>query len=328
MQACLSHDDRRARTFLARRFPDEIEATMRDRFDLIVNEHDAILSAAELAAAAKGCRYLFVSATESLPSSLFDALAPELEVVGTLSVGYDHIAVDSAKAHGVSVLHTPDVLSEACAEIAMMLLLNAARRGYESDALVRSGAWRGWGPTQLLGLELTGRRLAILGMGRIGREVAQRARGFGLQIHYHNRTRLPSELEAGANYHGDRESFLAHADILLIAAPGTPALRGFLDRDAIAGLPADSIVVNISRGDIVDDDALIAALQDGRVFAAGLDVFRDEPNIDPRYRRLSNVFLSAHIGSATTKTRNAMGQLLLDGVAALQAGRRPANELT
>lgn len=317
----------RRRVYLARRFPPDVEAALRDRFDLTVNEDDRILSAEALAAAAKGCDCLFVSATETLPPALFAALAPELRVVATLSVGHEHIALDVARSHGVAVLHTPDVLSGACAEIAMMLLLNAARRGYEADRMVRTGAWPGWGPNQLLGLELSGRRLGILGMGRIGREIAARAKGFGLAIHYHNRNRLPPELENGAVHHADRDGFLACCDALMIAAPGTPALRGFLDAAAIARLPADAVVVNISRGDIVDDDALIDALATGRVFAAGLDVFRNEPAIDPRYRELPNVFLSPHIGSATTRTRNAMGAMLLDGIAELDAGRAPGNRL-
>jgi glyoxylate reductase len=234
----------------------------------------------------------------------------------------------AARAAGIKVLHTPDVLSDACAEIAMLLLLNACRRGFEADRMVRSNSWPGWGPTQLLGLGLTGRRLGIFGMGRIGRAIATRAKGFGLEIHYHNRSRLTADLENGATYHETVESLLATSDIFLIAAPGRPELKGFLDHARIALMPEGGVVINISRGDLINDDALIEALQSGRLFAAGLDVFANEPNIDPRYRALDNTFLSPHIGSATHETRDAMGWLLIHGIETLAKGDVPSNLLS
>jgi glyoxylate reductase len=317
----------RPRAFLCRRFTPAVEAALHERFALTVNDDDTILPSAEIARRAAGCSVLFVSATEAIDADTIARLAPALRTIATLSVGHDHIDTAAARAAGVKVLHTPDVLSDACAEIALMLLLNACRRGLEADRLVRSGAWAGWAPTQLLGLGLVGRRLGIFGMGRIGRAIAVRARAFGLAIHYHNRSRLDAALEDGATYHATLDGMLAASDILMIAAPGAPSLRGTFDAERLARLPDGAVVVNISRGDLVDDEALIAALTCGRVRAAGLDVFANEPRVHPGYRTLDNVFLSPHIGSATHETRDAMGWLLIHGVEALARGETPDNLL-
>lgn len=316
-----------ARAFLCRRFTPPVEAELHRRYDLVVNEDDSILPSARIAELAAGADVLFVTATETIDANVIARLQPHLRCIATLSVGFNHIDMEAARAAGIHVLHTPDVLSDACAEIAMMLVLNACRRGYEADHMVRTDQWPGWAPTQLLGKGLVGRRLGILGMGRIGRAIAARAHGFGLEIHYHNRNRLSAELEAGAIYHAQAEGLVAASDILVLAAPAVAALKGFLNRERIAQLPAEPVVVNISRGDLVDDDALIEALQSGRVYAAGLDVFANEPRIDPRFRTLPNVFLTPHIGSATHETRDAMGWLLIRGLEALARNETPANQL-
>lgn len=317
----------RKRAFLSRRFPDEVERRVAERYDVARNATDTILSIEELSRAAKGCDYLFISAMENVNRVVFERLAPELKAVATLSVGFDHIDLAAAREHGVAVLYSPGVLSDACAEIALMLLLNASRRGYEADTMVRTDTWPGYAPTQLMGVGLVGRRAGILGMGRIGQAVAQRLRAFGVEIHYHNRSRLSSTDEAGAIFHTSAESLLAISDFFLICAPSTTGLAGFLTRERIEILPPRAIVVNISRGESIQDDALIEALQSGRVFAAGLDVFNNEPHIDPRYRKLPNVFLTPHIGSATVDTRNAMGFILLDGLTDLEEGRKAENLL-
>ncbi|MDB6049878.1 MAG: D-isomer specific 2-hydroxyacid dehydrogenase, NAD-binding [Pseudomonas sp.] len=316
------------KAFLCRRFTSAVEEELGKRFALQTNRDDSILSASEIAEKAKGSEVLFVTATEVINADVLRSLQPALTTIATLSVGYDHIDMAAARSCGIKVLHTPDVLSDACAEIAMLLVLNACRRGYEADRMVRSGAWQGWAPTQLLGRGLVGRRLCIFGMGRIGRAIATRARGFGLEIHYHNRTRLSPDLEQGAIYHESLDDLLAASDIFLIAAPGRPELKGMLDGERIARMPAGGVVVNISRGDLIDDNALIEALQSGQLFAAGLDVFASEPNIDPRYRTLDNVFLTPHIGSATDDTRDAMGWLLIRGIEAIDDGRVPTNLLS
>ena len=318
----------RPRAFLCRRFTPAVETALQARFVLQVNEDDSILPSTEIARRAEGCEVLLVSATEAVDAATIARLAPTLRVVATLSVGYDHIDMAAARAAGVRVLHTPDVLSDACAEIALMLLLNACRRGVEADRMVRTGAWAGWAPTQLLGMGLIGRTLGIFGMGRIGRAIAVRAKAFGLHIHYHNRSRLDATLEQGATYHQTLDGLLSASDILMVAAPGAPSLRGTFDAERLARLPEGAVVVNISRGDLVDDEALIAALRGGRVRAAGLDVFANEPQVHPGYRELDNVFLSPHIGSATHETRDAMGWLLIDGIEALGRGETPDNLLS
>lgn len=317
----------RPRAFLCRRFTPAVEAALGERFFLSINEDDSILPPGQIVARAQGCELLFVSATESVTGEVIAALAPTLRIIATLSVGHDHIDLAAAREAGVQVLHTPDVLSDACAEVGLMLLLNACRRGFEADRLVRSGAWQGWAPTQLLGVGLVGRRLGIFGMGRIGRAIAHRARAFGLAIHYHNRSRLAPPLETGATYHATLDGMLGHADILMIAAPGAPSLKGIFNAERLGLLPPGAVVINISRGDLVDDEALIAALRSGQVRGAGLDVFANEPRVHPGYRTLDNVFLSPHIGSATHETRDAMGWLLIEGIESLNRGQTPDNLL-
>jgi lactate dehydrogenase-like 2-hydroxyacid dehydrogenase len=317
----------RFRAYAARRFTPAVEQAMDARYAVTRNIADEVLDSAALAAAARGCDYLFCSLTEKVTAEVIAALAPTLKAVCTLSVGVEHIDLEAARRAGVKVLNTPDVLSEATAEIAILLMLGAARRAAEGERMVRADAWTGWTPTQLLGQQLTGRRLGILGLGRIGKEVARRAAPFGLKIHYHNRRPLPPEAAMGATYHETSDGLLAVSDIFCIAAPSTPELKGFLDARRIGLLPRDAIVINVARGDMVDDDALIEALQSRRLFAAGLDVYRGEPKMDPRYRALDNLFALPHLGSATVETRDAMGFVLLDGLAALEEGRRPANQL-
>lgn len=321
-----AHSQQKA--FLCRRFTSAIETELKNRFQLEVNQQDTVLSPSEIADRALGAEVLFVTATEVVNAEVMGRLQPDLKIIATLSVGHDHIDMAAARSLGIRVLHTPDVLSDACAEIALLLILNSCRRGYEADRMVRSDAWPGWGPTQLLGLGLTGRRLGIFGMGRIGRAIATRARGFGLEIHYHNRSKLAAELEEGATYHATLDGLLEVSDIFLVAAPGRPDLKGVIDHARIARMPAAGVVINISRGDLINDDALIEALQSNHLFAAGLDVFANEPNIDPRYRTLDNIFLTPHIGSATHDTRDAMGWLLIRGIEAVNQGGMPANLLS
>jgi glyoxylate reductase len=316
---------RRIRVYLARRLPPDVEAALQLRYEVTLNESDAVQSAQQLIAQAHGCEYLFVSVTENVTAEVIRALAPHLRLIATHSVGVDHIDLAAAQRAGVPVLFSPNVLSAACAEIALLLILNAARRGYEADTLVRSGRWAGFAPTLLLGLGLVGRRLGILGMGRIGSEVANRAISFGMRIHYFNRRRLPLDEERGAIYHPSADALMAHSDVLCICLPNGSEVAGLLDARRIELLPRDAIVVNIARGAVVDDDALIAALQSRRLYAAGLDVFANEPAIDPRYRGLDNVFLTPHIGSATVATRDAMGFVILQGMQALEEGRIPEN---
>jgi lactate dehydrogenase-like 2-hydroxyacid dehydrogenase len=207
------------------------------------------------------------------------------------------------------------------------LMLGAARRAREGEVLLYGHSWSGWTPTQLIGIEVTGSRIGIVGMGRIGRTIARRARGFDMQVHYHNRRRLAPDLEADAFYHDTLDGLLAVSDVLMLAAPSTPHTRRLLNSTALERLPAHAVVVNIARGDLVDDDALIAALQSGQIAAAGLDVFNNEPRLDPRYLDLPNVFLQPHQGSSTLAARLEMGRILLAGIDAVLADTRAANRL-
>ncbi len=315
------------RLYATRRFTPAVEQAMDARYQVTRNWADTAMTSDALAQAAQGCEYLMVSLTEKVTAEVIARLAPTLKVICTLSVGVEHLDLAAAKQAGVKVLNTPDVLSEATAEIAMMLILGAARRAAEGGRMIRDDTWYGFTPTGMLGQQLTGRRLGILGLGRIGKEVAKRAAPFGLKLHYHNRRPLPAEEAMGTTYHETSDSLLAVSDIFCITAPSTPELKSFLNAERIARLPKDAIVINVARGDMVDDDALIEALQSKRLFAAGLDVFRGEPDIDPRYRTLDNLFAVPHLGSGTVETRDAMGFVLLDGLQAIERGETPHNQL-
>lgn len=271
---------------------------------------------------------LMVMATDRVDATFIAALPARLRVLATLSLGHEHVALDAAKARGLPVLNALDVLSESVADMALLLMLGAARRAHEASRLLYSGNWQGWTPTQLMGREVHGARLGILGMGRIGRAIAKRAgRGFGMAVHYHNRTRLPADLEDGATHRPSAEALFAESDFLVLAAPSTPATRGIVNASTIARLPDRAVVINVARGDLVDDEALIAALKAGRIAAAGLDVFKGEPKLNPGYLALDNVFLQPHQGSSTLETRGAMVGTLIDSIEAFLDGKQVSNRL-
>lgn len=315
------------RVFVACDLPESVQALFIERFQARCNDKGRTLTPAELLEGVQGMQALVLTATDRLDADMVAQLPGTIKVVCTYSIGMEHLDVAALKARGIAVLATPDVLSESCADVALLLMLGAARRVVESSELVRSGAWKGWTPHQLLGVDVWGRRLGILGMGRIGRAIARRARGFDMTIHYHNRSRLPAEQEAGALFHDSLAALAEHSDFLCVACPSSPATRGLVSADIIARLPGQAVVCNIARGDIIDDAALVAALESGAVAAAGLDVFTGEPDIHPAYRSLPNVFSLPHIGSSTERTRLAMGQLLCDGIAGYFAGEEPANRV-
>ncbi|MCS6854939.1 MAG: D-glycerate dehydrogenase [Elioraea sp.] len=264
---------------------------------------------------------------DAFDAAMIAAMPASVRILATFSAGTDHIDLDAARARGLVVTNTPDVLTEATAELTLALILAAARRLGEGERLVRSGAWQGWTPTQLLGLRVSGKRLGILGMGRIGRALARMARGLRMEVHYHNRRRLDPALEEGAVFHAEAETMLAAIDILALTAPGSGALKGWLNGERIALLPRGAIVVNTGRGSLVDDAALIAALRSGHLAYAGLDVYDGEPALHPGYLELSNVVLMPHLGSATVETRDAMGFRALDNLDAFFAGRDPPDRV-
>ena len=313
---------------VTRRLPPKVEARADRDYDARLNSEDVPRSGADIVRLAEGAAAIVCCPAERLDAATIMALPGTVRVIATFSVGYDHIAIETAAARGIVVCNTPGVLSVATAEIAVLLILAAARRAGEGERLVRSGQWQGWAPTQLIGTEVSGKRLGIFGMGRIGREVARMARAFDMEVHYRDRARLPIELEQGAIFHDSDESFLAQCDVLSLNAPGGEATRHWLNAERIALLPRGAVVVNAARGTLVDDRALIAALQSGQVGFAGLDVYDGEPKVHPGYLGLQNVVLLPHLGSATAETRDAMGFLALDGIDAVLAGRTPPNAIT
>lgn len=320
----------RCRIVVTRLLPQPLMERLQSSFVSWVSPHDRTLTSAEIAREAASIRAdaVLVMAMDRMDAEVIGHLPECVRAIATYSVGLDHIDIEAARARGIAVLSTPDVLSDAVADMGMLLLLGAARRAREASLLLYNGAWRGWSPTQVLGRDVTGGRLGILGMGRIGRAVAYRARhGFGMKIHYHNRSRLPEAIEDGATFHSELNALLAASDFLMLAAPSSPATRGILGADAIERLPKGAVVANVSRGDLVEDEALIAALRSGRVMAAGLDVFNNEPAIHPGYLTLPNVFLQPHQGSSTIETRMRMGSLLLDSIEQLRAGAQVSNRL-
>ena len=301
----------------ARHFPPAVEKRIARDFHATFNDLGRPFTQAELLAAAQGADALFVSPTDKLDAYFFANLPESVKVIASFSVGYDHIDLGAAATQGVPVANTPDVLNDATADIAMLLLLGASRRASEGQDRVRSGRWASEKSRELLGWDLDGKRLGILGLGRIGRAVAHRARAFGMEIHYSNHRQLPPELEEGAVFHQNADDLLGVSDVFSLHTPSTPETRQFLCRQRIELLPPEAIVVNTARGNLIVDADLIDALKAGRIAAAGLDVFDGEPDVNPGYLDLPNVFLLPHMGSATIETRTAMGMLALDNIDAV-----------
>ena len=312
---------------VTRKLPDAVEARIARDYEARLNPDDRYYPPDELISRAAGAVAIIPCHTEAFTAEVIVALPASVKAICNFSVGYNHVDCDAAVARGLIVTNTPDVLSDATAEVAMLCILGAARRAGEGGRLVRSREWRDWSPSFMVGAQVTGKRLGIIGMGRVGQVTARRARGFDMEIHYANRSRLADATEAGAIYHETIEDLLPHCDFLSIHCPATPETEGLLNAARIALLPHGAVVVNTARGPIVDDTALIEALGSGKLFAAGLDVYNNEPDIDPAYRELDNVFLLPHIGSATQETRDAMGFRALDNLDAIVAGREPGDRV-
>jgi len=304
------------RVLATRHFPPDVEARLAANFDAVLNAEDRLYDGPNLIKAAAGCDGIMCAAGDPLNAETIGSLPASVRMIATFSVGYEHVDVAAATKRGILVSNTPDVLTDATADIALLCLLGAARRAHEGTTMLRTHNWVGWTPTQLMGVHVTGKRLGILGMGRIGQAVADRARAFRMQIHYSNRSRLPADLEKGATFHANPDEMLAHCDFLSINAPMTAETRKWVNAERIAKLPKGAIVVNTARGGVVDDEALIAALKSGWLAAAGIDVFDGEPKIHQGYYGIENAFLLPHMGSATVETRNAMGFKALDNLEA------------
>ncbi len=312
---------------VTRKLPSAVEDRLRRDYRPRLNPDDHLFSREELIESAAGADAILPCHTERFTAEVIERLPSSVRIIANYSVGYDHVDVEAAKRRGLVVTNTPDVLSDATAEIAMLLMLGAARRAGEGEQLVRTRTWRDWSPSFMVGTQVTGKRLGIVGLGRVGRITARRARGFEMKIHYHNRRRLSPDLEEGAIFHHILEELMPHCDFLALHCTSTPETYRLLNAERIALLPDGAIVVNASRGAVVDDDALIAALKSGKLAAAGLDVYNNEPNIHPGYLELPNTFLMPHIGSATKETRDAMGFRALDNLDAFFAGRAPKDRV-
>jgi lactate dehydrogenase-like 2-hydroxyacid dehydrogenase len=313
---------------VTRKLPDSVEARLSEHFDTILNPTDRLYSSDEILKTAENVDAILPCHTERFNAKTIAALPTRVRAIANFSVGTDHVDLVAAKEKGVIVTNTPDVLSDATAEIAMLLLLGAARRASEGERIMRNQQWKDWSPAFMVGSQVTGKHIGILGMGRVGQVMARRARGFDMVVHYHNRHQLEPEQEAGAIYHSKLESMLSEIDVLSIHCPATDYTTGLIDATMLAHMKPGAIVVNTSRGAVVKDEALVAALQSGHIGAAGLDVFNGEPdNIHPAYREMHNTFLLPHIGSATRETREAMGFRALDNLLAIFAGQEPGDRV-
>lgn len=321
-------DATRPSLVVTRKLPDAVEERLRRDYQAHLNEDDRPLSDDELVERVTDAAAIITCPTDSFSRQVIERLPDRVRAIATFSVGYDHVDLDAARERGITVTNTPDVLTESTADTAMLCLLGAARRAFEGEAMVRTDSWNGWAPTQLLGLELHGFALGIVGLGRIGEALARRARAFGLRIHYHDPVRAPEEREQGAVYHEHLDEMLPEIRFLSLHCPLSPENRHMIDDRTLDLLPRGAVLVNTARGPLLDDEAVLRALDDGRLFAAGLDVFDGEPRLHDGYRKRRNCFLLPHLGSATIETRNAMGFRCLDNLDAIFRGDAAPDALT
>lgn len=312
---------------VTRKLPEAVERRLERDYQPLFNEQDRLYTTDELLERAASADAILACHTERFSRDVIERLPGSVRAIANFSVGVDHVDLDAARERGVVVTNTPDVLADATAELTILLMLGAARRASEGERLIREDKWASWSPSFMIGVEMTGKRLGIVGMGRVGRVTAKRARGFDMEIHYHNRTRLSPELEAGATYHETIEALLPQCDFLALHCPGTPENQDLLNAERIALLPDGAVVANAARGTVVDERALVAALESGKLAAAGLDVYKNEPGVSRELRELDNTFLLPHVGSATHETRDAMGFRALDNLDAIFSDSEPRDRV-
>ena len=317
------------RVVVTRELPDAVMDRLEALFDATNNRDDQVMDRAALAAAMADCDVLVPAVTDTIDAALIAEAGERLRLIANFGAGVNHIDLKAARARGIIVTNTPGVLTEDTADMTMALIVSVPRRLAEGEKLVRSGEWNGWSPGGMLGHRIGGKTLGIVGMGRIGQAVAARARAFGLAIHYHNRHRLPAVLEGqlGATWHADLDDLLAGADIVTIHTPLNADSRDLIDRRRIALMRPHVYLINASRGGIVDEDALVDALQAGRLAGAGLDVWEHEPHIDPRLLALPNVVMTPHMGSATYEGRVASGEKVIQNIRMWADGHRPPDQV-
>lgn len=314
---------------LTRRLPDAVESRMGELFDTRFRREDQPMTRAELAAAMQQCDVLVPTVTDIIDADMIAQAGDRLQLIASFGSGVDHIDLHAARASGIIVTNTPGVLTEDTADMTMALILSVPRRLAEGEKLVRSGAWAGWSPSSMLGHRIGGKRLGIIGMGRIGQAVARRAAAFGLSISYHNRHRLPEavERETGALWQADIDMLLETSDIVSIHCPLNDESRGMIDARRVALMEPTAYFINTSRAEITDEAALVDALAEGRIAGAGLDVYAHEPAVDPRLLALSNVVLLPHVGSATFEGRDATGAKVIANIRTWVDGHRPPDQV-
>ncbi len=321
--------NKRALVIVTRKLPDVIETRMMELFDTRLNIEDKPMSKAELIAAVKEADILVPTVTDRIDAAILAQAGPNLRLIANFGTGIDHIDIASARQRGITVTNTPGVLTEDTADMTMALILAVPRRLTEGERLLRAGNWTGWSPTHMLGHRITGKRLGIVGMGRIGQAVAERARAFGLSIHYHNRRRLPAEAEEAleATYWESLDQMLARMDIVSVNCPHTPATYHLLSARRLKHLQPHAYVVNTSRGEVIDENALTRMLRNGDIAGAGLDVFEHEPAVNPKLLELPNVVLLPHMGSATIEGRIDMGEKVLINIKTFIDGHTPPDRV-
>ena len=315
--------------FLTRRLPESTETRMRELFDARLREEDTPLAHAELCAAAETADVLVPTVTDRIDAEVIAAAGDQLKLIASFGTGVDHIDLAAAKARGIMVTNTPGVLTEDTADVAMALMLAVPRRIAEGDKVARSGDWTGWAPTGMLGHRINGKRLGIVGMGRIGTAVARRARGFGLSIHYHNRKPVHPETEAEleATYWESLDQMLGRVDIVSVNCPHTPATNRLLTRELLSMMQPSAYLVNTSRGEVIDEVALADLLASRQIAGAGLDVYENEPDITAPLIGLPNVVLLPHIGSATIEGRLEMGDKVIINIQTFWDGHTPRDRV-
>ena len=295
-------------------------------FDAKLNKEDKVLSTEELINLSKDCDGILCVGGNKFDKEIISKLSPSIKIIANYAVGYNNVDTDAATARGIVVTNTPEVLTDATADISILLLLGASRRAYEGRKAAESQSWV-WSTSLLLGKQMSNRKLGILGMGRIGRAVAQRARGFGMEIHYHNRNRLSPDLENGAKYHSDIKSLFSQSEFLSINCPATADTTNLINKETINYFPDNVVIANAARGDIINDQDMIEAMKNGKVFALGLDVYNGEPKINEHYLKLDNLFLLPHLGSATEKTRVDMGDRAIDNLQSYFENKKPKDQV-
>ena len=312
--------------FVTRRLLKENEEKLQNLFEVNLNKDDKIYTPQEIIDGSKNYDGILSAVTDPINDDTISKLSSSIKIIANGAVGFGNIDIQAAKAKGITVTNTPDVLTDATADIQILLLLGASRRAYEGRIAAETQNWK-WSFDFLLGKQMSNKRLGILGMGRIGRAVAKRAKAFGMEIHYHNRSKLSSDLEDGAIYHKDLKSLFEQSEFLSINCPATPDTKNLINKETLSYLKENTVVGNAARGDVVDEDAMVEALKNGTVFAYGLDVYNGEPKIHPEYLKLKNIFLLPHLGSATKRTRWDMAYRATKNLEDFFSGNKPQDQV-